>query len=190
MVGKMALFFTKIQSPVSGVEKWGKIEVSGGLRKIGDFIGLHHGYHAFLGVDSTAAPAAAVRGGLLIALRADMFAAEEVRDVVGIVPGKAMALDVVTAGGTLTVINVHGPGSGGDSWASKVSFWADLAMYAAAKSAGGTRPVLIGGEGGGGLQRLVGVPGTPHHEEVCGIVGAVWVSEGRALGRGRPSAHT
>ena len=44
MVGKMAekrhFFFTKIQSPVSGVEKWGKIEVSGGLRKIGDFIGL------------------------------------------------------------------------------------------------------------------------------------------------------
>ena len=38
---KTALFCTKIQSPVSGVEKWGEIEVSGGLRKIGDFIGLH-----------------------------------------------------------------------------------------------------------------------------------------------------
>ena len=57
-----------------------------------------------------------------------------------------MALDVVTAGGTLTVINVHGPGSGGDSWASKASFWADVAMYAAAKSAGGTRAVLLGGD--------------------------------------------
>ena len=87
----------------------------------------HHGYHAFLGVDPTAAPAAAVRGGLLIALRADLFAAEEVRDVVDIVSGKAMALDVVTASGTLTVINVHGPGSGGDSWVSKASFWADVA---------------------------------------------------------------
>ena len=62
----------------------------------------HHGYHAFLGVDPTAAPVAAVRGGLLIALRADMFAAEEVRDMVDIVPGKAMALDVVTANWTLT----------------------------------------------------------------------------------------
>ena len=41
---KTALFFTKIQSPVSGVEKWGKIEVSGGLRKIGDFIGLQSGH--------------------------------------------------------------------------------------------------------------------------------------------------
>ena len=75
----------------------------------------HHGYHAYPGVDAQAASAAAVRGGLLIALRADIFAAEEVRDVVDIVPGKAMALDVVTAGGTLTVINVHGPGSGGNS---------------------------------------------------------------------------
>ena len=106
----------------------------------------HHGYHAFRVVDTTAAPAAAMRGGLLIALRADMFAAEEVRDVVDVVPGKAMALDVVTAGGTLTVINVHGPRSGGESWASKASFWANVAMYAAAKSAGGTRPVVIGGD--------------------------------------------
>ena len=106
----------------------------------------HHGYHAFPGVDAQAASAAAVRGGLLIALRADVFAAEEVRDVVDIVPGKAMALDVVTAGGTLTVINVLGPGSGGDSWASKASFWADVAMYAAAESAGGTRAVLLGGD--------------------------------------------
>ena len=87
-----------------------------------------------------------MRGGLLIALQAGVFAAEEVRDVVDIVPGKAMALDVVTAGGTLTDINVHGPGSGGDSWASKASFWAAMAMYAAAKSTGGTRPVLIGGD--------------------------------------------
>ena len=56
------------------------------------------------------------------------------------------SLDVVTTGGTLTVINVHGPGSGGHSWASKACFWADVAMYAAPKSAGGTRPVLIGGD--------------------------------------------
>ena len=63
-----------------------------------------------------------------------------------IVPGKAMALDVVTAGGTLTVINVHGPGSVGDCWASKASFWADVAMYAAAKSAGGTSAMLLGGD--------------------------------------------
>ena len=98
------------------------------------------------GVNPEAASVAAVRCGLLIALRADVSAAEEVRDVVDIVPGKAMALDAVTAGGTLTIVNVHGPGSGGDSWASKASFRADVAMYAAAKSPGGTRSVLIGGD--------------------------------------------
>ena len=103
----------------------------------------HHGYHAFLGFDPKAAPAPSVRGSLLIALGADVFAPEEVRDVVDIVPSKAMALDVVTAGGTLTVMQVHCRGSGGDCWTCKASFWADVAMYAAAKSAGGTRPVLI-----------------------------------------------
>ena len=66
--------------------------------------------------------------------------------MVHIVMGRAMALDAVTAGGRLTVINVHGLGSDGDSWASKASFWADLAMYAAAKSARGTKPVLLGGD--------------------------------------------
>ena len=106
----------------------------------------HHGNHAFPGVDAQAASAAAVRRGLLIPLQADVFAAEEARDVVDIVPGKAMALDVVTAGGTLTVINVHGPGRGGDSWRSKASFRADVAMYAAANSAGGTRAMLLGGD--------------------------------------------
>ena len=106
----------------------------------------HNGYHAFLGVDAQAASAGVVRGSLLIALQADIVAAEEVRDVVNIVPGKAMALDVLTAVGTLTVMNVHGPGSGGDSWACKGSFWADVAMYAAVKSAGGTRMVLLGGD--------------------------------------------
>ena len=74
-----------------------------------------HGYPAFLGVDPTAALVVTVHGGLLIALRADLFAVEEVRDVVEIVPGKATALDVVTADGTLTIVNVHGTGSGGDS---------------------------------------------------------------------------
>ena len=144
----------------------------------------HHRYHAFLGVDPTAAPAGAVRGGLLIALQADVFAAEEVRDVVDIVAGKAMGLNEVTAGGTLTAINVQGRSSGGDSWVSKASFWADVATYAAAKSAAGTRLYSLMG-----LQCKIGVPGTSQHEEVPSIVGTVWVHEGGALGRGRPIAH-
>ena len=101
--------------------------------------------------------AAAVRGGLLIALRPDVFTAEEVGDVLGIVTGKAMALHVVTAGGMLTVINIHGAGSGGDSRASKASFLTDVAMYAATMRVGATRPVLIRGE----LQRVARVPRAP-----------------------------
>ena len=136
----------------------------------------HHGYHAFLGLDAQASSAAAVRGGLLIALRADVLAAEEVRDVVDIVLGKAMALDVVTAGGTLTVNNVHGPGSGGDSWPSKASFWADMAMYAAAKSARGTKAMLLTGDFNVWLESL-GHPTTQRFQalwEQCGfhMVGA------------------
>ena len=61
----------------------------------------HHGYHASVRVNTQAALAAAVRGGLLIALQADVFATEEVRYVVDMVPGKAMALQVVTAVGRL-----------------------------------------------------------------------------------------
>ena len=63
----------------------------------GATMGIMHSW----GVKPQAASLAAVRGGLLIALCADVFAAEEVWDVVDIVPGKAMAVDVVTAGGTL-----------------------------------------------------------------------------------------
>ena len=38
---KAGLSFAKIRSSVSGVGKWEETEVSGGLRKIGDFIGLN-----------------------------------------------------------------------------------------------------------------------------------------------------
>ena len=116
----------------------------------------HHGYHAFLGADPKAASAAAGRSGLLIALRADVFAVENFGVVVDIVPGKAMALDAMTAG-RMHIRQCLGPGSGGESWASKASFWAGATMYAAAKSARCTRPVLIGGE----FNNWVESPGQP-----------------------------
>ena len=145
----------------------------------------HHGCHAFIGLDAQAAWVAAVCGGFFIALRADVFAAEEVRDVVDIVPGKAIALDVVTAGGTLTVINIHGPGSARDSWASKASFFADIAMYVAAKSAGGTRHVLIVGDFNVWLES----PGHPTTWRFTALVGPVWVPEGGGRGGGGPAAY-
>ena len=65
-----------------------------------------------------------------------------------IVPGKgkAIALNVVIGGGTPTIVNVHGPAGGDDSWASKASSWAAVAMYEAAKSDGDTTSVLIWGD--------------------------------------------
>ena len=87
----------------------------------------HHGIHADHGVDPMAAPTATIRASLLIALRAATFAAA--LEVVNIVPGKAMALHVVTDGGALTIINVYGVGSGGDLWAPKPEFgwmWSGL----------------------------------------------------------------
>ena len=92
-----------------------------------------------------------------------------------VVAGMAMAFDVVTAGGTLTVINIHGPGSGGDSWASKPSFWADVAMYAAPKSAGGTRAVLPGGDFNVWLES----PWHPTTRRYLSPVGTVWFPQGR-----------
>ena len=59
--------------------------------------------------------------------------------MVDLLLGKAMALEVVTAEEAMTVIHVHSHGSGGDSWATKATFWADVVMFAAAKSARGTR---------------------------------------------------
>ena len=117
-----------------------------GLQDPQGMVHMENGYHACHGVDPAAAPVAVVRGGLLIALRADVFVAQEVRDLVDIARGKAMALNVVTANGTLKIVNVHGPGSGGDACASDASFWANVAMHAAARSNGGTQPVLMGGD--------------------------------------------
>ena len=108
----------------------------------------HHRYHAFWVVDP---PGGAGRCNTWWSL--DCPSSGTVRcgrgsRCGGHVLGKAMALKVLTAGGTFTVINDHGLGSGGDSWVSKASFSAEVAMYAGAKSMGVTRPVLIGGGGG------------------------------------------
>ena len=147
---------------------------------------LHHGYHAFHGVGPTAAPAAAVRGSLLIPLRADTFAAEEVRDVVDIVPGKGHGL----GGGHpwLGVDHHQCP------WPRK---WRGVLVHQGL-FLGGRGHVCGGkecwrhaaGPSRGGLQCLAGVPKAPYHEEIRGAVGAVWVFEGGALGGGRPSTHT
>ena len=42
--------------------------------------------------------------------------------------------------GGLTLINVHGPQAGCSPWAGRAAFWADIQMYATARSLGGETP--------------------------------------------------
>ena len=56
------------------------------------------------------------------------------------------ALEIRTDGGGLTLINVHGPQAGCSPWAELAAFWADIQMYATARSLGGRHPVVIAGD--------------------------------------------
>ena len=96
----------------------------------------------FHGMDPAEAPTADVRGGLLMVFRAVAFTVEEVQDAVDVAPGKARALHVVTVGGVLTIINVHGPGSGAGCWATEASFLANIRMCSCLR-----RPRVLGARG-------------------------------------------
>ena len=61
------------------------------------------------------------------------------------VPGKAAALEICTDGGGLILINVHGPQAGCSPGAGRAAFWADIRMYATARSLGGRRPMVTAG---------------------------------------------
>ena len=61
------------------------------------------------------------------------------------VPGKAAALEIRTDKGRLNLINVHGPQAGCSPWAGRAAFWADIQMYATARSLGGRHPMVIAG---------------------------------------------
>ena len=63
-----------------------------------------------------------------------------------IVPGKAAALEIRKDRGGLTIINVHGPQAGCSPWAGRAAFWANIQMYATARSLGGRHPVVIAGD--------------------------------------------
>ena len=63
-----------------------------------------------------------------------------------IIPGKAAALEIRTDGGGLTVINVRGPQAGCCPWAGRPAFWADIQMYATARSLGRRHPGVITGD--------------------------------------------
>ena len=69
-----------------------------------------------------------------------------VRPHQGPCPSPLAALKICTDGGGLTLINVHGPQAGCSPWAGRAAFWADIQMYATARSLGGRHPVVIAGD--------------------------------------------
>ena len=106
------------------------------------------GYTAFFSsrLAETGAISTSRGGGLLTAVSSKYVAEHEVLSFTEIVPGKAAALDIRTDGGGLTLINVHGPQAGCSPWAGRAAVWADIPMYATARSLGGRHPVVIAGD--------------------------------------------
>ena len=85
-------------------------------------------------------------GGLLTAVSSKYMAEHQVLSFTQIVPERAAALEIRTDGGGLTLINVHGQQAGCSPWAGRAAFWADIQMYATARSLGGRHPVVIAGD--------------------------------------------
>ena len=85
-------------------------------------------------------------GGLHTAVSSKYVAEHEVLGFTEIVRGKAAALGIRTDGGGLTLINVHGPQASCSPWAGRAAFWADIQMYATARSLGRRHPVVIAGD--------------------------------------------
>ena len=91
-----------------------------------------------------------------------------------IVPGRAAALEIRTDGGGLTLINVHGPQAGCSQWAGRAAFWADIQMYATARSLVGRHPVVIADDTNVYMDATSN-PATEHFRagwEACGFRGA------------------
>ena len=105
------------------------------------------GYTPFLSrwLAETEATSTSRGGDLLTAVSSKYVAEHEVLSFTEIVPRKAAALEIRTDGGGLTLINVRGPQAGRSPWAGRAAFWADIQMYATARSLGGIHPVVIAG---------------------------------------------
>ena len=101
------------------------------------------GYTAFFSsrLAETGATSTSRGGGLLTAVSSKYVAEHEVLSFTEIVPGKAAALEIRKDGGSLTLINVHGPHRGCSPWAGRAAFWADIQMYATACSLSRRHPV-------------------------------------------------
>ena len=85
-------------------------------------------------------------GALLTAVSSKYVAEQEVLNFTEIVPWKAAALQIRTDRGGVSLINVHRPQAGCSPWVGRAAFWADIQMYATARSLGGRQPVVIAGD--------------------------------------------
>ena len=151
------------------------------------------GYTAFFSsrLAETGATSTSRGGGLLTAVSSKYVAEHEVLSFTEIVPGKAAALEIRTDGGGLTLINVHGPQAGCSPWAGRAAFWADIQMYATARSLGGRHPVVIAGD----TNIYMDVPANPATEhfragwEACGFRRAAAGGEEDMTPTLHPSRH-
>ena len=129
--------------------------------------------------------------GLLTAVSSKYVAEHEVHIFTEIIPGKAAALEIRTDGRGLTLINVHGPQAGCSPWAGQAAFWADIQMYATARSLGGRHPVVIAGETNDYMDATSN-PATEHFRagwEACCFRGATAGSEEDMTPTLHPSRH-
>ena len=139
----------------------------------------------------TGATSTSRRAGLLTAVSSKYVAEHEVLSFTEIVPGKAAALEIRTDGGGLTLINVHGPQAGCSPWAGRAAFWADIQMYATARSLGGRHLVVIAGD----TNIYMDVPTNPATEhfragwEACGFRRAAAGGEEEMTPTLYPSRH-
>ena len=151
------------------------------------------GYTAYFSsrLAETGATSTSRGGGLLTAVSSKYVAEHEVLSFTEIVPGKAAALEIRTDGGGLTLINVHGPQAGCSPWAGRAAFWADIQMYATARSLGGRHPVVIAGD----TNIYMDVPANPATEhfragwEACGFRRAAAGGEEDMTPTLHPSQH-
>ena len=106
------------------------------------------GYTAFFSswLAETGATSTSRRGGLLTAVSSKYVAEHKVLSFTEIIPGKAAALEIRTNRGGLILINVHGPQAGCSPWAGRAAFWADIQMFATARSLVWRHPVVIAGD--------------------------------------------
>ena len=151
------------------------------------------GYTPFFSMrlGETGATSTSRGGGLLTAVSSKYVAEHEVLSFTEIVPGKAAAPEIRTDGGGLSLINVHGPQAGCSPWAGRATFWADIQMYATARSLDGRRPVVIAGD----TIIYMGAPTNPATEhfragwEACGFRRDTAGGEEDMTPRLHPSRH-